>query len=512
MQKIRSIFWMLIFILLIINGCNSQNEKLINQPVDRPMAAAGKFYPADPTILKSMLSNLFSQAKPKSVDHVVAIICPHAGYEFSGVVAASSYNQLPANQQYDNIFIIGSSHQVSFQGASIYNIGDYLTPLGKVKVNTELATKLINENPVFTFNPEADKGEHSIEVQIPFLQYHLKKSFSIVPIVLGTQSEQSCKKIAQALKPYMKENNLFVFSSDFSHYPSYDEAVAVDKKTCDAIQSNSPKNLLNTIKENERKDTPNLVTSLCGWTSVLTMLYITSDDPSFELTPLQYKNSGDSKYPDKSRVVGYWAIAVSKKGPKSSTSSEFQFNTNDKKELLKIARNTIVQYVSEKKKPVIDANEMPENLKLHAGAFVTLKKNDDLRGCIGRFSSEEPLYQLVQEMAIASATEDTRFLPVKSQEIDHLEIEISVLSPMKKITSPNEIILGKHGIYIKKGYSSGTFLPQVATETGWSKEEFLGHCSRDKAGIGWDGWKTAELYVYEATVFSEKEINGHKDQ
>jgi len=512
MQKLRSITGILIFTLVFINGCSSQNGKVVIQQVDRPMAAAGKFYPDDPAILRSTLSTLFSQAKPKSIDHVVAVICPHAGYEFSGIVAATSYNQLPADKQYENIFIIGSSHYVSFMGASIYSIGDYMTPLGKVKVNVELANQLISENPVFTFNPEADKDEHSIEVQVPFLQYHLKNNFSIVPIILGTTSEQSCRKIAQALKPYMNEKNLFIFSSDFSHYPAYDAAIAADKNTCDAILSNSPKNLLNAIKANEQKDIPNLLTSLCGWTSVLTMLDITSEDPGLVLTSLQYKNSGDSKYPDKSRVVGYWSVAVSKKAGTSTGSSEFHFTIPEQTELLKIARNTIAEYVSHKKKPVNDASGLPENLKLHAGAFVTLNKNGNLRGCIGRFTSDEPLYQLIQEMAIASATEDTRFDPVSSQEISHLEIEISVLSPMKKISSPDEIILGKHGIYIKKGYNSGTFLPQVATETGWSKEDFLGHCSRDKAGIGWDGWKTAELYIYEATVFSEAEINGRKDR
>jgi AmmeMemoRadiSam system protein A len=150
-------------------------------------------------------------------------------------------------------------------------------------------------------------------------------------------------------------------------------------------------------------------------------------------------------------------------------------------------------------------------MKVKSGAFVTLKEKGDLRGCIGRFISDEPLYKVVQEMAIASSTEDTRFPRVESKEIDELEIEISVLSPMKKIHSIDEIELGKHGIYIKKGYYSGTFLPQVATETGWTKEEFLGHCARDKAGIGWDGWKDAEIYTYEADVFSEKEINARKD-
>jgi AmmeMemoRadiSam system protein A len=161
--------------------------------------------------------------------------------------------------------------------------------------------------------------------------------------------------------------------------------------------------------------------------------------------------------------------------------------------------------------PDDDSATYPDNLKIHAGAFVTLKENGSLRGCIGRFTANIPLYRLIREMAVAASTEDSRFDPVRMNEIPGLEMEISVLSPLKKITSADEIILGKHGIYIKKGYNSGTFLPQVATETGWSVDEFLGHCSRDKAGIGWDGWKKAELFTYEACVFSETDINAGKD-
>jgi len=147
-------------------------------------------------------------------------------------------------------------------------------------------------------------------------------------------------------------------------------------------------------------------------------------------------------------------------------------------------------------------------VKTNCGAFVTLKKHSDLRGCIGRFDASEPLYKVVRDMAIASSTQDYRFPPVVYNEIPELEFEISVLTPMRRVYSADEIELGRHGIYIRKGQNSGTFLPQVATETGWTKEEFLGHCAQDKAGIGWNGWKDAELYVYEAIVFGEKELEG----
>ncbi len=509
-SKIQFVLLVLIF-AFIEPSCRSQENKTIPALIDRPMAVAGSFYPSGPSELRMMLGNMFSKAKPASAKDVIAIICPHAGYEFSGTVAASSYNQVDPSKQYDNVFIIGSSHHISFMGASIYNIGDYQTPLGKVRVNLDLANKLIKENAVFSYNPDADKTEHSIEVQVPFLQYYLKKSFTLVPIVLGTQSAETCRKIARALKPYLNGNNLFVISSDFSHYPPYDDAIANDKRTSDAILSNQPDRLLSTLKENDEKNVTNLATSLCGWTSMLTLLYMTEGDPGITLSPIYYQNSGDSKYEDKKQVVGYWSIALSKKDKPIAANNGFNLTHKDKKELLKIARTTLEQYIRYNKIPEINLSGFSETLKTHCGAFVTLNENSVLRGCVGTFNPEEPLYKVVQQMAIASSTQDNRFLPVDPKEVSVISIEISVLSPLKKISSIDEIVLGKHGIYIKKGSRSGTFLPQVATGTGWSKEDFLGHCSRDKAGLGWNGWKDADIYIYEATVFSEGEINGHKD-
>jgi len=490
-------------------GCSSQegNSTLI----DRKPAVAGKFYPADPVQLRAMLEELFAKTMPGNSGDVRALICPHAGYVFSGIVAAGSFNQLDPDRQYDNIFILASSHQVSFFGASIYNQGDYLTPLGKVKVNIDLANQLIRDNKaLFSYNPEADKNEHSVEVQLPFLQYHMKKEIRIVPIVLGTQSDLTCSLLAAALKPYFTDKNLFVISTDFSHYPSYADAREADKASCDAIVSNSPSALLNVIARYKEKNIPNLATSICGWTSMLTLLYITADNALIKYKPIQYLNSGDSKYGEKSQVVGYWSIVAESMKWDENAKSLFQLNKEEERSLLQIARNTLKAYIPGHKKPDIYTSGFSEKLKMHAGAFVTLKINGALRGCIGRFTSDVPLYLLIREMSIAASTQDNRFDPVSPAEVDKLEIEISVLSPMQKIKSIDEITLGRHGIYIKKDWNSGTFLPQVATETGWTKTEFLGHCARDKAGIGWDGWKDAEIYIYEACVFSEHDLNVRK--
>jgi AmmeMemoRadiSam system protein A len=172
----------------------------------------------------------------------------------------------------------------------------------------------------------------------------------------------------------------------------------------------------------------------------------------------------------------------------------------EKQTLLKIARSSIEDSCRHQPaKPV----EVSENLKTPLGAFVTLHKNGRLRGCIGHFGEDIPLYKTVSQMARSAAFEDPRFPAVTSDEMKDIEIEVSVLTPLKRINDISEFKYGQQGIYMRKGYRSGTFLPQVAHEVNWTKEEFLGHCAQDKAGIGWYGWKDAELYTYEAILFEE---------
>lgn len=490
-------------ILLSIFSRDNKGQDEINPPVNRKAFAAGKFFAGDKSGLEADLKELFTAAKTKEYDDVSAIVVPHAGYSYSGIVAASGYNQLDPDREYDHIFVIASSHTAHYSGASIYNRGNYETPLGEVEVDRDLATQLINENDVFSFQAKAHISEHSLEVQLPFLQYHLQKAFKIIPIVIGSQDTDACEEIAAILTPYFNEKNLFVISTDFSHFPSYEDANIVDKKTADAVTYNSKKEFLKVLKENEGEGIPNLATSMCGWSSVLTLLNLTADKPEYQFHQIQYMNSGDAGYdPDKSRVVGYYAIVLTADKPNGEDRG-FVLSDEDKTQLLEVARLSMQAYVMNGGKPKLDTRDYSENIKTPCGAFVTLYKDGNLRGCIGRFDAKEPLFEVVQEMAVSSATKDYRFPKVNQDEFGEIEIEISVLTPMKKISSIDEIELGKHGIYIVQGTRSGTFLPQVATETAWKLEQFLGHCAQDKAGIGWDGWKNADIYTYEALVFHE---------
>ena len=469
--------------------------------VDRKPAVAGQFYPAQTEKLKLELVKSFAMAVPKKHQQVRAIICPHAGYVYSGKIAASAFNQIDAEVNYHRVFLIASSHQEYFEKASVYCDGDYVMPYGKEIVDEVFGKKLVELYPeTFTANSVPHQNEHSIEVQLPFLHHVLKTEYKIVPIIIGTNKPDLCKRIASVLKAYLNEDNLFIISTDFSHYPEYEDAIRVDQITKEAILINNPDVLLHTLNENTRKHIPNLVTSLCGWTSVLTLIYMTSQNELMEYHAIDYCNSGDSKHVgDSERVVGYWGIALTEK---MIPVGEFHITEKDRKTLLNIARKTIEEQSLNHSKYIFDTSELSETLNSGCGVFVSLHKKGALRGCIGLTASELPLYQSVQEMAISAAYHDYRFKPLEVDELKDLEIEISVLSPMKKIENIAEIKLGKHGIFIEKDNRSGLFLPQVATDTGWSKEEFLGHCARDKAHIEWDGWKTATIYIFTATVFA----------
>lgn len=527
----KDLLYLLLFIILAINPMVMKMDSALTiftaffliffslgvygQVADRQPVVAGQFYPGEASALKTDLQQYFQDCSDEErKGELAAIIAPHAGYKYSGRVAASAYHQIDPQKNYDNIFILAPSHHVRFEGASLYAQGDYLTPLGKVEVNRKLVQKLTGQHKFFKYHGPAHEKEHSLEVQLPFLQHHLQEDFQIVPIVTGTHDLQVIRQMARALQPYFNGRNLFVVSTDFSHYPPYDDAVEVDAATAEAVGTNSPSELLQVLRANADKDISRLATSMCGWPGMLTLLNMSSKESSaIEVRKLLYRNSGDITG-DHSRVVGYWAMSmIRKKHHTKNKHMDFQLSQEEKHTLLKIARQTVNSYVRDNRIPEVDEKELTENLQVHIGAFVTLSMQGELRGCIGRFGAEMPLYEVVRNMAVAACSEDARFPPVKEEELKDIAIEVSVLTPLKEIASPADIELGRDGIYIRKGPHTGTLLPQVAEKTGWSKEEFLGHCARDKAGIGWNGWKdeNAELYAYQAIIFKEgaQEQNTH---
>ena len=474
--------------------------------VVRPATQAGRFYERNPQTLSREVDHMLAQyANNGTNDNVAALIVPHAGYYFSGNVAASAYARLAPTLPYKRIFLLGPSHHVWLDGASV-NIGAdyYATPLGQVKVDNETARQLIDTDTVFTYRPQSHEREHCLEVQLPFLQrlYAHRSSTKevppIVPIIISTNDYRKLKRMAEALRPFFTDENLFIISSDFSHYPSYANACAVDARTGKAVESGDVEQFIATIKENAHSGIHNLATSACGESPIITLMLML--DSRYQVKHIMYQNSGDVDDGDLQRVVGYHAFTILR-NHQTQTCTDFPLSDDEKRILKDIALQSIRDSIDGKSaaRPALNAQSSVLNSK--CGAFVSLHKHGHLRGCIGHFGEDVPLHKVVAEMARAAAFEDPRFLPVRREELDDIDIEISVLTPMRRIHSLDEFQLHRHGIYIRKGRRSGTFLPQVADQVNWTKEEFVGHCSQDKAGIGWDGWKDAELYVYEAIVF-----------
>ena len=481
----------------------------------RKAAVAGGFYPGDKATLEKFVDDLLLQANPpKITDPIRAIMVPHAGYIYSGPVAAFAYKELEGRNIL-TVILIGNGHRHSFDGIAVYAKGAFETPLGLVPVDETLTAKLLAADPAIADRPDVHEDDHVLEVQLPFLQRVLK-DFKIVPILFSGDSPELSGRLAKALRPILDDKTLIVASTDLSHYPPYEAAATADRKTLDAVLTGKTEALDRTLNELAHERVPNAETFMCSPSGVRTVMALAQESGTIKPLLLKYGNSGDT-LGDKSRVVGYSAIAFIAKAvpasPPASTEKEKSITdengmtSQDKEELLGIARNTVERFVRTGKIPEIAPNST--SLKQPLGAFVTLKERGQLRGCIGQFEPSVPLYKIIQQMAVAAASQDPRFKPVDATELDKLSYEISVLSPLKKVPNADAIVLGKHGVTVSKGFHHGVFLPQVATETGWSKEEFLSELCSQKAGLPRDCWKDpgVTLQVFTAEVFGEEKKN-----
>ena len=486
----------LLFLFVSLRFRKKMEKKTLS--VRRP-AVAGMFYPQEKEELKREIEGFFKEAEIVPwKGNLKILIAPHAGYRYSGPVAGWGFAQL--KKDYSTVILVGPTHQVYFEGAVIDENDVWETPLGEVPVDKDLAQEIVSQVEGVSFSSEFHLGEHCLEVELPFLQSVLS-SFKIVPILLGETDDQFLKNLADFLSQKIGEKTLVVISTDLSHYPPYEIANLVDRLTIDAILSGDPEKFEATISAQMKKGYPNLATCACGEKAVKVGMMIAQNFKG-EWKLIKYANSGDTAG-EKGRVVGYAAIGYWVKNDKSQMTNA-KLNEQQQQKLLKLARETLERYLGKREIPKFEIEDPQLNQKL--GAFVTLRKNGSLRGCIGQIQpSTDPLWKVVQKMAIESALNDPRFPPVRREELKDIKIEISVLSKPKKIDDPYKIQLGKHGVIIKKGLRSGVFLPQVATETGWDLETFMGQLCSQKAGLSWDCWKKkgVEIYIFTAQVFEE---------
>jgi AmmeMemoRadiSam system protein B len=267
----------------------------------RESVIAGTWYPADPALLKKELVRDLDRARPPALEgELIGLVVPHAGYMYSGSVAAWSYKLLLKNR-FDRVLILAPSHRVSFAGASIYNLGGYRTPLGIVPLDRELIDELYKHDAIIHFNPQADSREHSLEIQLPFLQTALD-TFSLTPVIMGSQHFHFCLKLAEAIAQVCTGKRvLIIASSDLSHYYPYEKAMLLDGICLERLNAFDPDGLAEEV-ENQR-------TQACGAGPLITIMLAAKRLGADRGKVLNYANSGDVTG-DRSGVVGYAAAAI----------------------------------------------------------------------------------------------------------------------------------------------------------------------------------------------------------
>jgi len=469
----------------------------------RKTAVAGTFYPADSAELAALVqSHLNAVPSSQSIDgELIALIVPHAGLVYSGAIAAHSYRCL-IGTDVNTVILCGPSHRYRLDGASVHGPGiAWQTPLGQVVCRSDLCQELMRSERIGDI-PAAHAREHCLEVQLPYLQTVLD-DFTIVPIVLGNPSKENISTLTDNLSLLAdRPNTVMIASTDWQHYHSATEGGKMDSLGMACLRDFDPERLERLLNEGR--------VEMCGGGAAIAVLAAARKQGANRVKILRYGDSGDISG-DKSSVVGYVAAAVYRadvtEPPGQSTedtvmSEKDYLSASDKEALLALARSSLKTYFKTGRLP--DLSGYSGVLIDPGAAFVTLEKGGNLRGCIGYTTAVAPLVQIVAECAIKAAVQDPRFPPVEADELDHLHIEISVLTPLETVTSLEQITVGRDGLMISRGSRRGLLLPQVATEYGWDREEFLRHTCR-KAGLPEDAYLDPDVTIqsFRAVVFEE---------
>lgn len=443
-------------------------------------AVAGAFYPADAKKLAAEVDAYLAQpAGAPEEGRLLALVAPHAGYIYSGPVAGYSYARLKG-MDIRTVILIGPSHYASFKGAVIYPGGGLRTPLGIVRVNESLAASIASDRDGVKLSAEPFSREHSLEVQLPFLQRVLP-DFSVVPILIGGMTPESYRHLADRLATLLKQDKqaLIVISTDLSHYHDAKTAGIKDQKVLDAVERLSAGDLERLLMSGEGE--------ACGGGPVLYGMAAARGAGATEARVYRYADSSAASG-DRKRVVGYGAAGFYARPLSAAVCSE----------ILKLARETVFAKVNGKPLPEWHGDD--KRLKADGAVFVTLKeKNGRLRGCIGSIQAQTSLHRSISQNAVAAATKDPRFSPVRPEELPDLDIEVTVLSPMEPVRSSNEIRVGEHGVYLEASGRSSVFLPQVPVEQGWGLDTYLKELAM-KAGLAPDAWKSGRLYRFTAEI------------
>jgi AmmeMemoRadiSam system protein B/AmmeMemoRadiSam system protein A len=428
----------------------------------REPAVAGKFYPDSPGELRALIESFVD--KEARQEEVIGLISPHAGYIYSGAVAGATISRV----KFKNTFIIiGPNHTGSGEPYSIMAEGKWKTPLGTVEIDSALAKKLLSESAYLREDNLAHCYEHSLEVQIPFLQY-FKPDIKIVPIILASNDRSVFKSLGHEIARVLgeiKREAVILASSDMSHYEPQAKTEKKDRQAIAAILNLDGDELLKRVEEHH--------ITMCGYGPAIVMLAAAKELGAGKAELVKYQTSGDVSG-DYSAVVGYAGIIVRKLSP-----------------LVQLAREALEAYVKEKK--VLHPGKLTPEMKGRAGVFVCIKKFAELRGCIGTFEpTRDNIAEEIVTNAISTATQDPRFERVRPDELKDLAYTVDVLTHPEPIESKDQLDPRKYGVIVEAGYRRGLLLPDLE---GVDSADYQIEICRQKGGIGPD--EPVKLYRFE---------------
>ena len=468
---------------------------------------AGIWYTNDANALYRQFDSFFQKAEVELIDNVIALILPHAGYQWSGQTAA--FGLKTTDKKYKRIIVIGPSHRTNMEEIlSVPRATHCETPLGEIPLDTEFIDKLL-KFPVIQNIPYAHQSENSIEMELPILRY-CQKDFKLVPIVAGKCSLQTIRKAGRILKSLIDDQTLIVASSDFVHYGRGHSYVPFTENIPEKIKKldmGAYEYIEKLDEEGFLKYKHRTGVTICGYIPVAILLSMMDKPVNAEL--VKYAASGEITG-DFSNSVSYLSVVFSGKWGNhpqiKARHSNPRLTQEDKRQLLSLARESII-YFLQKKRPLQESEldfKLSDAMKCPRAAFVTLNKHSRLRGCIGDIFPTRPLYRSVIYNAVNAAVNDRRFNKVTISECNEITIEISALTSPEPVDSWKEIRVGTDGMVLRKNGRSAVFLPQVPPQQGWDINQTLTQLSL-KAGLSDNAWRQgANFLVFQAVVFGEE--------
>ncbi len=484
--------------MLLLLSCQSAGEV-------RPSVLAGAWYPGRPEELRSTIESLLQKAAQAPDEGLVALIVPHAGYQYSARTAAFGYATVPKGR-FSRVMILSPSHHAWLRGAAVGPFDAYSTPLGTVPVD-RAACKALLADPLVSEHRAADAREHAIEIHVPFLQVVLGE-FTLIPVLVGEMTPQQREELARTLRSVVDDRTLLVASSDFTHYgdrfgytPFRASSVADLKKKLSALNHEAADLIVRRDARGFQDFLTRTRDTICGKDAIAMLLEMLPPEAQGRL--LHYSTSLDV-IPETDSSVSYLAIGFFRVGGEDAA-SRFGLTQEDKRQLVLLAREVVKRGVRGEKGPDLAEwkRRMSPAVNRPAGVFVTLTAHGDLRGCIGYIEGIEPLVEAVADNAYSAAFRDPRFTPVRADEYPHLSFKVSVLTPLEPVKDIGEIVVGRHGLVLSAQGRRGVFLPEVPLEQGWDLTAYLEHLGL-KAGLDRQAWKRATLQKFESIVFGDE--------